>query len=295
VTRTSHTRFGKLLERRWLGSGLTAGESAKLKAHRDKCQDCRDEYGRQTAQYRAACNLPLDQLSGREENLLLEEVLVQAGVTSPKTVPSLFILHPSWTGGIAAAAAVLLIVLSGVFQSPVNLTALKHDALNTRGAPVHLPAAGLGLSGVDPGGQEYEILESGRVCLEDTLRFYVTVREEYRYYFIFALESDKALWYFPLPEEHSSYLLDSIPVFSHPVAHEIQLAHRHVEGPLTVVALFSHEPLKHRDVSHIVRHHLPQLPEGTPDIIVKELEQVLGPDVLAVSHQTRIIACGGTR
>ena len=288
----NHARARTPIDARWQGR-LPAAEAAALRHHLAECDDCRTVYDRTVALRRlAAGNQPHEPLP-TESNLLFGEVLGQLPKRQQR--PSAASWY-SWrlAAGLAAAALVLLVVAP--WQYLPEGTRLPDELMQERGAVRTLPGAGLGLSGVDHDGAEYEVVESNGICLQDFLRFYVNRRESsFRSYFVFGVdESGTAHWYAPLPAERYSYPL--LEEFGKPVAvpYQIDLEQGHQVGSLVVVALFSSDPLAWRAVDELLPRHMGSL-LADPREGAAALAADLGGGVLPAVQQTRIITCGGKR
>ncbi len=273
------------------GGQLSAVKAAALRHHLMECTECRTIYDRGVMMRRLAAGNDVETALPVESSMLLQEVLGQVRATpAPAAAP--FWRHWQWAAVAAAAAVVLMVVVP--WKGVPNDSQVPSKVIQERGAVRVLAGAGIGLSGVDGRGAEYEVVESNGICREDALRFYVNRRAaNFRSYFIFGVDGDGALhWYAPLPEELTSYSLPETLGVPTKVPFEIVLEEKHPLGPLVVVALFSEEPLEWAAVSPLVATHATNLLES-PEEGARLLASKLGVDVLPATRLTRIITCGG--
>ncbi len=291
VGRLSNRRAGALMRQRFEPGGISPSDAVALRAHLASCEGCRSAYDRLALVRRLAAGQAADEPLASESRALLAEVLVRAGEPAVPARGGWLFGWRSW-GAVAAAAAVAVVVLVSLPRTAVRQEMDPTTESRARGVDRPLPPVGLGLSGVDPEGLEYEVVESGRVCREDALRFYVTRREPaWGYFFLFGIDGSGAVhWYAPVPEEGVSYALPEALGRPEPMPWEVVLRHGHREGPLLVVALFSGEPLGLTAVEAALSGRgtaLLEAPEGAA-----ALAEALGGGVLAATRSTRIIQCG---
>ncbi|MBM4372452.1 MAG: hypothetical protein FJ098_12405, partial [Deltaproteobacteria bacterium] len=301
----SHSAAMELVRRRLAPGGLDRIEAAQLRKHLRICNECRRYNDRRIQVIRTAAGVPEGETAGIESLALFEETLARAGIALPapdaRSVPAW--LRPlEWGLGLAAAALVALLVLTPQGGKPPQggRGDPGTEELRSRGGPGDgsLPAAGLGLSGIDPEGAEYEVVESEGACIQDRLRFYVTSREEgLEWYFLFGVpEAGAPVWYFPSPEEARSHGLEPGPSgerVARPVPWEIELAGRHRPGRLAVVGLFSRVPLLYPDVASWVGEVLGRHEDGTTADWKEEAAKRFGPDVVPVLVALSVLDCEG--
>jgi hypothetical protein len=268
-------------------------EAARLRHHLVDCHECRAAYNRAVAIRRLAAGSRADVPLPGESQMLLNEVLGRRRAT-PQRVETSIWRHWQWAAGLVAVALVVLV--AAPWESVDTGARTPLDELQERGAARSLPGAGLGLSGVDVHGAEYEVVESDGICRADGLRFYVNRREErYRSYFIFGVdEAGSTHWYAPLPKERESYPLPVTLGVPEEVPFEIVLQERHPAGRLVVVALFSDGPLAWEAVAAALPKYSAALLDS-PEEGAISLARELGPDVLPTTRLTRIITCGGNQ
>lgn len=289
-----HAEAMELARRRLAPEGLTGREAEALRVHLRACEECRGQYERRTAVLRAAAGSTAAGALGVESRVLMEETLHRLGLAPPQPQQEGLPMWARWVWGTIAALVLLVVVLP---PSPQDQRGVAPDFsyLQSRGAADELPEVGLGLSGVDDRGLEYEVVESQGVCLEDALRFYVTSRNpDIRYYFLFGLQpAGEVLWYFPLPEEGRSYSIVEGEEIIKMVPFEIELAKRHTPGPLTVVGLFSAEPLSFSAVSvritELMEREGGEIKVGA---LANELAGLSGLDVRVATITSEVKACG---
>jgi len=291
-----HIEAMELARRRLAPTGLTGSESEALASHLQSCDDCRRKYEREVLFLRAAAGGEMSSPLGVESRVLMEETLHRLGLAQPAPRQDGLPMWARYVWGTIAAVALLVLVFPPAPPQDHPLNG-DHSYLASRGEEDELPEVGLGLSGVDQRGLEYEVVESGNACLEDALRFYVNSRNpDIGYYFLFGLQPEReVLWYFPLPEEGRSYTMerdgDAEGILMVPF--EIELEQRHVPGPLTVVGLFSAEPLSHQVVSGRVeswlRHNSGSV---NAEDLVDVLAGISGLDVRVATINSEVRPCG---
>lgn len=288
----NHAEARTAISTRWEGD-LSSAQAEALRTHLLDCGDCRALYDRAAAVRRVAAGGSAGTPLPSETSLLLAEVMRQMR-RQPEPSQAPFWHGWKWAAGIAVAALVLFVVAP--WHHLPHESGPRQERVQERGAVRTLPAAGLGLSGVDRDGAEYEVVESDGICQQDFLRFYVNRREEsMRHYFVFGVdELGRVHWYAPLPAERESYPLAD--EFGKPIAvpYQIELEHEHEPGLLVVVALFSPAPLDWNSVDALLPQHLAALLEA-PAEGAEALANGLGRGVLPAVRQTRIISCGGNR
>ena len=178
--------------------------------------------------------------TGAERRALFEEIMARR--ERPLSRSRVPLRSVGWAVSAVAALAVLLLVPRtariGSDHGPA-----EHVAV--RGGLDVLPSAGLGISGVDPVGGEYEVVHGDGLCPEDTLRFYLTVRDgRTPYYAVFGVQDvDDPIWYVPAPQDVSAPVLPEVPIRTWMVPFEIEVDGTHDTGTVSVVCLLSEEPI----------------------------------------------------
>ncbi|MBM4371431.1 MAG: hypothetical protein FJ098_07235 [Deltaproteobacteria bacterium] len=236
--RTMHRRALRAAWDRALGRGDAGEVRGALVAHGDSCPDCAggatSPDGVIVAVRRLVHGDP-SVATGVERRLLLETVLGRL-TPPPRPVARAWGLLPA-----AAAALLLLLLLPRDVQEPAWAPGERSAA---RGAVRKLPPAGLGISGVDPMGSEYEVVHGEGICPVDTLRFYVTVRDRETPYLAILGVQDPGdpTWYLPVAGDEP-WAVPELPrrLWMVPLEVEVGVAHR--PGPLSVVAILSSEPI----------------------------------------------------
>ncbi|MGM0578468.1 MAG: hypothetical protein ACQEXJ_22280 [Myxococcota bacterium] len=214
---------------------------AALREHLRDCEPCRDHYRRAVVAHRLMVGGDADTPSGFETRRQMDAVLPAEGPRVTKR-PAVVV---GVLAGAAAAAALVLTVLppradeaSGPATSPETLD------LRTRGGEEERPAAGLGVSGVDADGAEYEILASDGVRRGDWLRLsYSNDREDLDHLAVTGLQADREpILYAPAPpDETESLSIGTGRTVTLPF--EAAVGDDHAVGPLRLVALFTADPL----------------------------------------------------
>lgn len=294
-----HQRTRELMAQRLGREGLSGEEAAELREHLAACEQCRNDYDRRVEALRAMTGVATEEPAGFESRALMNETFARLDALEGAPAASRWWL-PSLR--LAGAGALVAVVVLAVWVNREQLFAPEdHRApqvLLSRGADAPLPDVGLGISGVDGDGQEYEIVESDGVCLTDALRFYVTSRtDEYRYYFLFGLHPDgKLKWYFPSREEQVSFPFPEAQTVAHRVPYEIELWKKHRRGGHVVVGLYSEKPLELERVERAVETALgkgdldPRNGAGSESVSL-----FLGDGVATAAVALNIIDCGGVQ
>jgi hypothetical protein len=156
-----------------------------------------------------------------------------------------------------------------------------------------LPVAGLGLSGVDSEGREYEVVEGDGLCLADALRFYVRSRKkELSHYFLFGLQQGTGpIWYFPSPEEGESLRLSGGTDGPVMVPWEIEVGRRHRPGRLAVVLMLSERPLWLETVAGKLALRQWREDGWEESAIERDLSGKMGPGVVVTAEIIAVKAC----
>ena len=187
---------------------------------------------------------------------------------------------PAWTMPLAGAAAAALVAVLVTSQpspspSPSPLAGApaadpsRNDYLGARSGNRDAPRAGIGVSGINAQGVEYEVLHD-RAWIQDRIRFFYRCDDaELNHLFLFGLQGDEnPRWYYPLPaeDEHAS-----IPAQCGSDTERTQLqgdtllAKRHSPGSLTVIGIFTQDPLSHEAVAQALEGRVNEVLEGAFD------------------------------
>ncbi|MCB9653469.1 MAG: zf-HC2 domain-containing protein [Deltaproteobacteria bacterium] len=228
----------------FLEKQLSVGESEAFEVHLRDCPACRQE----VEVYRQVCAaIDLD-----EHELgpsLVDDVLraQRARATAPKeTSPRRAWLVPA-SGAALLAAAVLVTVLVPTRFLPTDHGTSEFTA-RAASASSAVPDAWVAIFPYRVINGEYEPLQ-GEIGPSDALAFgYENRRVEdgYRYLSVFAVDSmGKVFWYYPA---HTDPRADPesirVDVTTVPVELPDEIRHSLRPGPLSVVALFSREPIR---------------------------------------------------
>ncbi|MCA9515582.1 MAG: hypothetical protein KC635_11620, partial [Myxococcales bacterium] len=193
--------------------------------------------------------------------------------------------------GVLAAAALAMVLL---LPRGDSLVAPGDGRLQARGvAGIEQPErlVGVGISGVDDAGSEYEIVASGAVRVGDWVRVtYTNERPELGWLFLVGVQPDRpagerVVWLAPLPEEGRSVAVGVARLRALPF--EIRLGARHALGPWHVLALFTERPLTTDEVARALDSTtLDGLPSGWAEALRERLS--LSPRAVVQRLETRI-------
>lgn len=276
-----HARVRRIVDRRLSSVSCTSIDNALMREHIDHCDVCREYYNRRVVLIRTVSGGLATQATGLESRRLFEEVMGKVDRPSSRPEP-----RRAWFPLAAAATLSAMAVIAIVATPPDNA-----EYYGVRGGVDVLPSVGIGLSGIDADGNEYEVVESGEICVTEYLRFYVTARDsQLKYYFIFGINNGVFVPYFPLPEEQESFVFDGRSSVAHMVPWEIRLDQRHSAGTLDVVGVLSDVPLQYDLVSRAVDWWL--LDSESPDALGEILEAESGAVVDVAWAGTNLVDCG---
>jgi len=277
-----HARAERLAWARAFGRPLTEDDREFLRMYAERCPDTADRVGLVAEAVRRVTHGDPSAATGAERRGLFEEVMARrerGRVLCPRRIHVF-----GWAGAAAAAVlvAVLLVPLGQELRTPPAPT--EHVAV--RGELDALPVAGLGISGVDLRGGEYEVLHEDGLCPADALRFYLTVRDECTaHYALFGVQDlDDPTWYAPVPRDSGSPALPDVPALTWMVPFEIEADGTHEPGLLSVVCILSEEPISFQrleaawaaadgdDVTSRAAAAGAALDAGTIRVLVEEIE-----------------------
>ena len=243
MTRLSqdHARAERLAWARAFGRPLTEDDRGFLRMYAERCPDMSDRVGLVAEAIRRVTHGDPSVATGAERRGLFEEVMVRregGRASRPRRIPVF-----GWAG--AAAAVVLVAVLLVPLGQEIRTPQAPAEHVAVRGELDDFPSAGLGISGVDLRGSEYEVLHEDGLCPGHALRFYLTVRDEgTAYYALFGVQDlDDPTWYAPVPRDPVSPALPEIPALTWMVPFEVETDGTHVPGPLSVICILSEEPI----------------------------------------------------
>ncbi len=243
MTRKNQTRAERIAWDRALGRPVSAKDQAFLR-QADTAPQAAHRSARQADRIigavRRITHGDPDAATGAERRALFEALMSRRG--DPPTNRSLWFL--GWAGAaVAAAVAVFLLIPWGAPRPTVD-GAAEHVAV--RGDSDVLPVAGLGISGVDGTGAEYEVVHGAGLCAEDALRFYLTVRDARTPHFVLfgVQDPDDPTWYLPAPRDAQAPAIPEVPALAWMVPFEIVVDGTHSPGPVSVVCILSEEPIR---------------------------------------------------
>ncbi len=262
----------------------TGADAAALRAHLAACDPCRAAYDEAVCAHRALVGGDPAVPSGFEARRQLDALLGPA----PDAAPPLLWrwLRP---GAYALTAALVALAV------PFGPWWPAEPPPQPRGAASAAPVAGLGVSGVDQHGREYEVLASAGAHRGDWLRFSYSIDAAApaapTHLFVFGLQPGAPpLWYAPMPPDEAA----SLPVAPGrfvALPFESRLSPRHADGPLTVVALFTRRPLTLDQVAAALPDPAPALGAAPPAAVAALLRHGLdlGPDAVVQLLPTRVL------
>ncbi|MEC9071715.1 MAG: hypothetical protein VX938_05010 [Myxococcota bacterium] len=226
-------------------------------------------YDQAVVTHRLAVGADPEEQSGFERERMMAAVLDQAlGVETSQGWLAWLTSAPTmrWMGTAAAVALVLVVVRP---WAPSD----THDDLRARGGDAAEVLVGFGISGVDAQGQEYEVVASGQLSMDDHIRVtYTNEDPRLGHLFILGLQENQPLiWYAPLPPEETSSV--AIERGKGALPFEILVGARHREGPAKVVAIFTAEPVSTQQVERALDSGLATM--GPEDLEV-EIARRLG-------------------
>ncbi len=235
------TRCERIAWARALGRSLNEADRAVLRTRVPRGPDGEDPAHRIAAAVRRLTHGDPEVATGAERRALFGELMARRG---PPRGEGRGRLIAGWAGAVAAAAVVVLLLVPWGGPQPERVETREHVAV--RGGPDALPVAGLGISGVDPAGAEYEVVHGDGLCATDALRFYLTVRDARTpYYAIFGIqEPGDPAWYLPAPGDGAAPALPEVPARAWMAPFEILADGTHGPGSLSVVCILSEEPIR---------------------------------------------------
>lgn len=247
----------------------SAADDAALRRELGESAERRADYDRAVTLHRLMVGADPELPSGFERERMLSAVLeiVLDGVAAAEAPsPSLADRAQAWLRPLLAvgvAAAVALVLLpTDVFDDA--------DYIGSRGGDEIELSVGIGVSGVTADSQEYEVAVAGTsLFYDDYLRIYTTREAETKtpYAFVFGLQQGRdPIWYAPDPEHEGGMSLEAelgrgVPLGG--VADPIEFAlsgGRHEVGDLTIVAIFTEEPIGLEDVRFSLSGELQWIP-----------------------------------
>jgi len=225
-----------------LGRRLSADDRAFLRGYASRMPDGDGPSERVAEAVRRLIHGDPEVATGAERRILFEEIM-ERREGQRTTAPSTFLVF-GWAGAVAAASLVALLLIP--WDAPRLTDGDPSEHVAVRGAQDMLPAAGLGISGVDPEGSEYEVIHGEGLCAADALRFYLTVRDDRTpHYVLFGVQDlDDPMWYLPTPREAAAPVVPEIPTRVWMIPFEIEVSGTHDAGPVSIVCILSEEPIQ---------------------------------------------------
>ena len=254
----------------------TPQDDASMRKVMRESESLRTLYDKRITAHRLMLGLDADTPSGVElDRQMIGTVglALEADVAEERSAWAM----PVWgmpLAGMAAAALVAVLVTSNPIPGPPSpetdesvASTSREEYLGARSGTRENVRAGIGVSGIDADGLEYEV-QHDRAWLQDRIRFFYRCDDEQLgHLFLFGLQNDEnPRWYYPLPAEgeHASI---AIQCGSDSQRTQLQgdtlLANRHHEGSLTIVGIFSENPLSHEAVKNALKGRVTQILEGT--------------------------------
>jgi len=235
MSRRDQTRAERLAWARAFGRPLSDEDRALLRETDDSQQVERITEGvrRLTHGDRSAA-------TGAERRALFDAVMERRGAEQPSPRRLAIV---GWAGAAVAAAIALLVIIPWGAGVPTSDGPQEHVAV--RGTAEELPVVGLGISGVDADGAEYEVVHGDGVCASDALRLYLTARDARTPHFVvFGIQDiDDPTWYAPAPRDTAAPRIPEVPALAWVLPFEIVVDGTHAPGPVSVVCILSEEPI----------------------------------------------------
>lgn len=236
------SRAERLAWRRALGQSISGEDRRFLREYASPDPAETDPVERTIEAVRRLTHGDPHRATGAERRVLFEEVMSRRqGVR----VPARSLRRFGLIGAAAAApVAILMLLVLAPDRLPLDSDRGSDELVAVRGAVDSLPEAGLGISGVDGGGSEYEVVHGDGLCPRDALRFYLTVRDMRTPYYVLFGVQDVAdpTWYVPAPQDEAPPELPELPVRTWMVPFEIETDGTRA-GSLSVVCILSEEPI----------------------------------------------------
>lgn len=246
----SHKTAQKLIARYLrVDKGWDGARDARMRSHLRECDACAAQYDRAVTLHRHLVGGdPLMPTAFERGRMMDATIQLSAGLRPIPTPGPRFAV---WGALAGLAAAALLVFTVGTDPGRLGFESPEETYVGARGSGFYALSVGIGLSGVTRSQREYEIVADGtRAYLDDWMRISTTrVVDDYPYVFIFGMqEGREPVWYYPDPEHEAGRsqrvpLGTAVPLGAPEDAFEYKLDERHVEGHLSVVAIFTTTPL----------------------------------------------------
>jgi len=281
----------------------TVEDDKALREWSQSSDEARNTYDKRVIAHRLMLGLSEDAPSRVERDRMMK-ISIERSMGQETKAVSWFRIEALIPAGVAALA--LILVLPGVFQddSATDMAPIAPgvggytspgdspvEYLGTRGAEVEDMKAAIGISGVSTRdiSQEYEVLHQS-AFLDDRMRFsYRCENPELGRLFLFGVQKDELIWYFPLPgagEKESIEINCNAAGGRVQLDGDTQLNKRHQSGEVTVYGIFSKESITVEEMERAL--------DGAPPSISRLRERLpLGDN--EVIHEVRVKIAEGAK
>lgn len=240
----------------------TAKEDRTLRELVREHASAREVHDRAVLTHRMMVGADPDLPSGFEQQRMMNTLMEALPLPKMAAEPAAEARRPWWAvwlrplsvGAAALALGLVLLVSSSRVEQIVSpdVSIDPADILLPRGPGGFELTVGIGISGVAGDAREYEALQPGTsLYIEDRMKITTTRQvDDYPYVLVFGLQPSRpTIWYYPDPAEgeHGSQPVPQdkfVPLGPTGAGIEFQLGGRHVTGPLTVIAVFSRQPVQ---------------------------------------------------
>ena len=231
----------------------------------------REHYDQRIIAHRTMLGLDADTPSAVEKERLMAATLDLSMASAPaeESVMSWW-RSPALSGAVGLAIILVAVAAGGVFDHPLGPSGAGvapeagtgSEYMGTRGGENLDIRGGFGVTGQTRDGERdgYEVVRGDGAYLEDRIVFtYQCSDPSLKYFFLFAIQADARQsdgwtthWYYPLGAEGE---MESIPVQCGKDTERAQLeggtrlGQRHLKGDISVIGIYSAEPLSFADVT----------------------------------------------
>jgi hypothetical protein len=242
----SHARFLRLVRDHFL-ERLSGEQEEELRRHLRQCEACRAEYDATAILLRGAAEKqPTDRESAAWSRGLRVRLYPDSAPAARERPARWRWLAPALAAGVMVVVGALLLLR---FVEPPTTT--PAPGVRLRGGDGVAPLVDVEVFAVAPGAppRARRVADGGEVRLGEYVQFrYRNHSTRVRHLYLLGVDGQgRLLDYFPRPDRPESIAIREA-LAPLPVARSIRLANRHRVGPLSIVAVFSEEPLTRQKV-----------------------------------------------